>query len=340
MTTQEHNEPLSLAFLGPVGSFTHLAAMQAVPLFRQLGIEVEPRAVEHAREIIEQVERGESLGIIAWDNTVEGVVVPNLDMLMDAQCAGIMRLSVPIAFDALVTPATALACESQPLAQVAHTVHAHPHGLAQCRSFAGKHNLRPVATASNAAACRDLQDGQVALAPSICAQLYNLVPAYKSVQDYDAAQTDFLVIAPRTAAQEWITHIRALDEQQTWESVVACAPLSTGPGVLADLLDTIRDAGLNMTAFMSRPIKGHAGTYSFIITMDAAPWEAACHSVLQEIVEHGDWVKTLGVYPRLSRPDPPVDAWMLPDGGVCTTPARLVVHQQALQQHLAQALLW
>ena len=38
-----------------------------------------------------------------------------------------------------------------------------------------------------------------------------------------------------------------------YESIIAFIPLSTGPGVLANLLDVLRDAGLNMTSFISRP---------------------------------------------------------------------------------------
>lgn len=78
-------------------------------------------------------------------------------------------------------------------------------------------------------------------------------------------------------------------------------PLVTGPGVLANLLDVFRDAGLNMTSFISRPIKGRTGTYSFIATFDAAPWEQRFHDALVEIAEHGDWAKTLAVYPRRER---------------------------------------
>ena len=83
-------------------------------------------------------------------------------------------------------------------------------------------------------------------------------------------------------------------------------PLVTGPGVLANLLDVFRDAGLNMTSFISRPIKGRTGTYSFIVTLDAAPWEERFRDALVEIA----------VYPRRERPNPPVTSWMLPQGGV------------------------
>ncbi|GGI12600.1 chorismate mutase [Galliscardovia ingluviei] len=343
-TTGDVSDTVPLYFLGPQGSFTHLAARRAVAALAQYHIHVQPQPVETAREIIEQVQTGHGLGIVAWDNTVEGVVVPNLDMLMDAQCAGFLRLSVPITFDAFVTPHTAQLLGDIPLAQVAHTVHAHPHGLAQCNAFIREHQLAAIASASNAAACRDIQDGQVALAPPICAELYDVVPAYQSVQDYDGARTDFLVLAPRTTAISSIARVREQGNSggNTWESIVACAPLSTGPGVLANLLDTIRDAGLNMTSFMSRPIKGNAGTYSFIITMDAAPWEHSCKAVLQGMIEHGDWVKTLAVYPRGERPNPPVDAWMLPEGGVCSNPSQegQQPQQQGVEHIVQRALLW
>ena len=58
-----------------------------------------------------------------------------------------------------------------------------------------------------------------------------------------------------------------------------------------------------MTSFISRPIKGHDGTYSFIATLDAAPWEPRFRTALEEIAGHGDWAKTLAVYPRRERPN-------------------------------------
>ena len=85
--------------------------------------------------------------------------------------------------------------------------------------------------------------------------------------------------------------------------------------MLANLLDVLRDAGLNMTSFISRPIKGRDGTYSFIATIDAAPWQEHLRDVLTQVVDHGDWVKTLAVYPRRERPNPPIYAWSLPNGG-------------------------
>lgn len=263
------------------------------------------RPAEDVTQILEAVNAGQAFGVIAWENNVEGYVVPNIDGLIDAHnVVGCGRLSVAIEFDAFMLPDDA----SEP-----KEVTAHPHGLAQCRAFTRQLGLREVPAASNAAACRDITSGQIALGPRICGELYGLVTKQRGVQDYQGSRTDFLLLAPRDEARSLML---GDDKASTeYESVIAFIPLSTGAGVLAGLLDLLRDAGLNMTSFISRPIKGHDGTYSFIATIDAAPWQHDLKTALENIIRRGDWVKTLAVYARQERPDPPVTSWMLPDGG-------------------------
>ncbi|MBW3087323.1 chorismate mutase [Bifidobacterium sp. 82T24] len=293
----------TLHYLGPKGSFTHQAAMEASRLIDDAG---ECVAEPNIAAIFDAVSRREGWGVIAWENNVEGYVVPNLDSLIDADdVAGFARISIDISFDALVRPNhTKLT-----------TICAHPHGLAQCTTFAAEHGLTPSPASSNAAACRDLKDDQVALAPSVCARLYGLDVLQSAVQDFSGGRTEFLVLAPRDDVRRQLERIRAYDDQD-FESIVAFILLNTGPGVLANLLDVLRYAGLNMTSFISRPIKGNDGTYSFIATFDAAPWQPQFKAALGQVLAHGDWVKTLAVYPRRERPSPPVSAWMLPQGGI------------------------
>ena len=221
---------------------------------------------------------GEGWGTIAWENNVEGFVVPNLDLMMDAaDAAGFLRVGVNVRFDAFVTERTYRhACE-QYASEIAvddaqipardnanaygaastpptidelairdcTAVCAHSHGLAQCRRFAREHGLKPVPAASNAAACRDLQDFQIALGPSICANIYGLHRVAANVGDFDGARTEFLTIAPRSQVVERLRIPRS-DPKTEFESVIAFIPLVTGPGVLANLLDVLRDAQLNM----------------------------------------------------------------------------------------------
>ncbi|MFR1605762.1 MAG: hypothetical protein ACLSUZ_04785 [Bifidobacterium pseudocatenulatum] len=114
-------------------------------------------------------------------------------------------------------------------------------------------------SAINAAACRDIKANEIAFGPSICGELYNVTRIGTAVQDYQGAQTDFLVLAPRKEAGKLLEQPRSQADME-YESVLTLIPLVTGPGVLANLLDVFRDAGLNMTSFISRPIKGRTGT--------------------------------------------------------------------------------
>lgn len=318
----------TLFYLGPEGTFTHQAAMEAAAQLAdetagEGGFDLVP--LPGVPAIMEAVRSGRGLGVIAWENNVEGYVVPNLDALIDAtDVAGLARVRVDVAFDAFTRRGddplaarnaverdgtTAGASDS-----AAIPVSAHPHGLAQCKRFIADHRLTPTPASSNAAACRDLEPGGVALGPRICGELYGLDTLAERVQDFAGAHTDFLVLGRRDDVRA--SNDRARARETDFETIITFIPLVTGPGVVANVLDILRDAGLNMTSFMSRPIKGDDGTYSFIDTLDAAPWEPRFRDVLTTLAAHGIWLKTLAVYPRRERSNPPVEAWRLPQGGV------------------------
>ena len=294
-----------LFYLGPQGTFTHQAAVNAAQELARL----EPQGFDlMPMDDVPQILDGDGWGIVAWENNVEGYVVPNLDALIDAKdLVGFARVGVNVEFDAYVAQGADPA--------EARIATAHPHGLAQCKRFIAEHRLSTQPATSNAAACRDLIPGEIAFGPAICGELYDITRIGTAIQDYQGAATDFLVLAPRAEVARLLAKPRA-EANVEYESVLTLIPLVTGPGVLANLLDVFRDAGLNMTSFISRPIKGRTGTYSFIVTLDAAPWEERFRDALVEIAEHGDWAKTLAVYPRRERPNPPVTSWMLPQGGV------------------------
>lgn len=345
---------MKLWYLGPAGSFTHQAALQVTDrlnaIHKRMGVNIpiDPTPEQTAQGIVDHVDSNDGWGVIAWENNIEGVVVPNLDLLLAAQdCVGVMRMSVPVSFDAFVRlsqeSSAQEAQDDEEILRACTSMSAHPHGLAQCKQMAARYGLALQPATSNAAACRDAQAHQVVLGPSICGRLYGLHKVASAVEDFPGAHTEFLVIAPRRAAQQWLRAYVQAFADEAYGSIIAFIPRITGAGVLANLLDVVRDAGLNMQAFMSRPLKGHDATYSFIATVDAATWSEPCKNVLCEAIEHGDWVRTLAVYPRQLRQDPPVDKHMLPQGGVCVdlpqgenSLSEEIVHDPAVNQ----ALLW
>ncbi len=193
------------------------------------------------------------------------------------QCGRIRPISVNVAFNAFTLPGASLAdCR---------TVTAHPHGLAQCRRFMADHHLQPLPASSNAAACRDLEARPGGARPQHLRRILRSRTSPRRGRLCRRAHR-FLALAPRDGIPCCASgHQDGRGEPRVdaasggdadpfrIPSIIAFIPLSTGPGVLANLLDVLRDAGLNMTSFISRPIKGRDGTYSFIATLDAAPWE-------------------------------------------------------------------
>ena len=75
-------------------------------------------------QILDAAQHGDGWGIVAWENNVEGYVVPNLDALIDAKdLVGFARVGVNVEFDAYVAQGADSA--------EARIATAHPHGLAQ-----------------------------------------------------------------------------------------------------------------------------------------------------------------------------------------------------------------
>ena len=128
---------MKLFYLGPEGTFTHQAAMTAADQFATLG-DFDLIALPDVPAIMQAVQSRQGWGVIAWENNVEGYVVPNLDALIDApNAAGFARISVDVAFNAFTVRGHSIYdCTGNP-------VSAHPHGLAQCTRFIAEHHLQP-----------------------------------------------------------------------------------------------------------------------------------------------------------------------------------------------------
>lgn len=275
----------SLAYLGPEGTFTHEAARRWAAKHGRVG--EEPTPLPSVGDVYEAVATGRHrYGMVAIESTVEGYVVPSLDAIVDARdVVAVDETVLDITFDALVRPG------HDDLVEVS----AHPHGLAQCHEFVARTGLRAVPATSNAAACRDASNTQVALGPSICADLYGLEVLERDVQDYRGARTRFLTLAHRNDAFERAQAHGPVEDG--WRTMLAITPTVTGPGVLARITAAFARSGVNMSSVITRPIKARDGWYVFVLTVDAAPWEQGLRAVLGELLAAGDGLKTLGVLP-------------------------------------------
>lgn len=300
----------TVAYLGPEGTFTHAAAL----LWKQLGTPVPYGSVG---QVYQAVDSGAAeFGVVAIESSVEGYVVPSLDEIIGAHnVVAIDEDALAITFDAFILPGSG----------TEHTqVTAHAHGLAQCQQFVNRTGLEPIAAASNAAGCRDLTAQQVALGPALCGDLYGLTTLESSVQDFDGARTRFLLITSRDSARE-VAQQRAEEASThsgfnaglaTWRTMLAITPHEIGPGVLARITASFGALDVNMTSLITRPLKAQEGTYAFIVTIDGAPWQAHLRDLFDRLLNAGDSLKTLGVFPARQMSDGAFDSSRVPVGSV------------------------
>lgn len=305
---------LRLAYLGPEGTFTHEATLGWVRTLSEMpdapSVELVP--LRTVADVYAQVASGEvDRGVVAIENSVEGYVVPSLDAIVASRdVVAVDEAFVTITFDAFALPD-----DDGPATQVS----SHPHGLAQCEAFIATHALTTVPATSNAAACRDLVPGQLALAPRICGEIYGLRTHTRSVEDFHGARTRFLLLASRDSAVEGgvgATGGAIGGAAGSWRTMLAITPHVTGPGVLARITDAFGSLGVNMSSLITRPIKALEAKYVFIITVDGAPWDACVRSVLEGLLAAGDSVKTLGVFPSRGELDETVEVDRVPAGSV------------------------
>lgn len=305
---------LRLAYLGPEGTFTHEAALGwAERLGGAGGPAIELVPLRTVADVYSQVATGAvTHGVVAIENSVEGYVVPSLDAIVSAEdVVAIDEAFVTITFDAFSLPD-----DDTPLTRVS----SHPHGLAQCQAFIAQLGLTTVPASSNAAACRDIVPGQLALAPRICGALYGLVTHTEAVEDFHGARTRFLLLTSRDSAVDagaaGLEDFVTVAAPATWRTMLAITPHVTGPGVLSRITDAFGALGVNLSSLITRPIKALEAKYVFIVTVDGAPWDSRVRGVLDGLLTAGDSVKTLGVFPSRGELDETVEVHRVPAGSV------------------------
>ena len=259
-----------VAFLGPLGTFTHQAAVGLRP-------DAEAVPVSSAAEAFAQVADGDSTwAVVPIDNSVNGVVVPTLDALLQRPRLSIVDSAVlPISFDAW----------SRDPGLAPRVVVSHPHALAQCHAWIAAQGLPTREAPSTAAACRDLAPGEVGLGPTICGSLYDLSTVERAVEDHAGAFTQFaLVSADRLPVAG----------DGDGGLLVALLPDRNEPGILRRLLGVLEDRGVNMTNLVTRPVPATPGLFEFLLFLSGSFSADDFAAMREEWASQGGTARALG----------------------------------------------
>jgi len=269
-------QPVSVAFLGPAGTFSHVAAR------KQFGHAAEFHAVTTIDDVFAEVEAGRSrYGVVPIENTTEGAVTPTLD--------GLARTTASIVAEVVVKVDHYLLAKSADARAIRRIV-SHPQPLAQCRHYLAQHygEVEQQSAASTAAAAMVAarERGTAAIASSLSAEIYGLKVVARSIQDQAGNVTRFLVVGPETVH-------RATGDDRT-SLVIA---VRDEVGVLGRILAPFTANKVNLSMIESRPLPGRPWEYRFFVDVSGHVSDRRLAKALAEVGRVAISTKVLGSYP-------------------------------------------
>ena len=279
-------------FLGPTGTFTH----QAVLALRPDAVAV---AVETQADALAAVTAGESTyAVLPIDNSVNGVVVPTLDgLLQHPDLAVVDSVVLPISFHAFTADPDVEAT----------VVVSHPHALAQCRAWIEARGLQTRESSSTAAACRDLVPGEIGIGPAVCGSLYPIEVVAEAVEDNDVAHTQFALVAPTSTGAATGTSTGTASGGDGL--LLALWPTTNVPGLLRRFLAVLEERDVNMTNLVTRPIPSTPGIFCFLLFLaggaDGAVSDEQLAAMRAEWAELGCEARAIGRISPLAEMSPP-----------------------------------
>lgn len=268
-------QPIGVAYLGPPGTFTHMAARKAFGLAASY---VETATIAG---VFDAVSRGAApYGVVPIENSTEGGVTFTLDCLLESD----VRIRAELVLDV----AQCLVGRTPALGSI-QRVYSHPQALAQCRAWLSE-NLpaaQLVVSQSTAAAAREASadPAGAAIASALAAELQGLAVIREGVQDRAHNKTRFLVIG-RTDAP-------ATGNDKT--SLVFSTPHEQG--ALRRALELFDAEGINLCRIESRPGE-KLWEYVFFTDIEGHRSDPKVARALERLGEHCAMVKVLGSYPR------------------------------------------
>lgn len=269
----------SIAYLGPAGTFTH----QAARAVSKPGDELVP--VARAIDVVREVESGNyDGGVVALENSLEGVVSSSLDEILLATRRSVIAAEhiLSVSFSLFRVPG-----DTAPLKGVS----SHPFGLAQCSEFIQENGLETRETTSTAEACRELaskrEPGWGAIGPAIAGELYELETARQQLENEPGPMTRFVLL--RTTCPPASGRDR---------SAFVLRPPQDEPGSLVRLLQEFAARGINLTAIKSRPTQEGLGEYFFYVECEGHLTDPLLKSAVVALTQLPGEVRFLGSFPE------------------------------------------
>ncbi len=272
-------KPLGIAFLGPVGSYSHIAATG------KFGASVQYQSINDIRGVFEEVARGRvDFGVVPVENTSGGGVIDTLDAFVETDvkvCAEVQRF---IHHNLLAN------CRLPEITEV----YSKPEVFQQCQRWLSETGLAgktvAVASTSKAAEMAAERPQTAAIGSTLAAESYGLKIVRGNVEDAATNVTRFFIIGRDIA--------RPTGADKTALMLV----VSHKAGALVDVLNVFRGESINLTMITSRPSKKRNWEYYFFIDIEGHIEDEAVRRAVEAARDHCLQLSVLGSFPKGGEP--------------------------------------
>lgn len=264
-----------VAFLGPVGSYSH----QATHLIFSLDSKLLPK--KDIESVITEVVTGRAeLGVVPVENSTEGIINRTLDMMVNSRLFVSQEIILPIRNCLL----------SNTSMDKISKVFSHPQPLAQCRQWL-MDNLPDAQTVetsstSDAAVEATRHEGSAAIASALSASLYGLDILEENINDLSENITRFWVVS------------RTMFSMQGKAKTSIIVTLENTPGALYHAIGIFAGKDINLTKIESRPSKKNPWEYVFFIDFQGNLEDAHVKAAMEELRTYTRDIIILGSYPE------------------------------------------
>ncbi|MBG2712193.1 bifunctional chorismate mutase/prephenate dehydratase [Proteus sp. DFP240708] len=276
------NESARIAYLGPKGSYSHIAARQYAARHFDSFVDCTCQKFD---DIFTLVDTGQAdYGLLPIENTSSGAINDVYDLLQTTSISIVGEIRIPINH-ALLTSVDSSTEELQ-------TIYSHPQPFQQCSHYLNQYpNWKIEYCESTAAAMEKVALAQSPLVAAIGSEaggsLYGLKPLANNLANQQINVTRFIVIARK-----------AIDvSEQVPAKTTFLMATGQQAGALVDALMILKKYDIIMTKLESRPINGTPWEEMFYIDVQANLRDINMQKALHDLSQTTRSLKVLGCYP-------------------------------------------
>jgi chorismate mutase/prephenate dehydratase len=283
--------PIRIGYLGPAGSYSHLAAV------KHFGTSVDFEDLRAIEGVFTEVARGHvDYGLVPIENSIGGGIAETLSAFQEFHSDVNVYAEVQIE----VHHALMANCPPSRVKQI----YSKPEVFAQCRTWLATQypHAELIAEASSSravvrAAEAGPEAGIAAIGSMLAAEIYGVTVLFENIEDQSSNITRFVVISKQKA----LAGPKDADGRSSGDKTSIMFTTDDTPGALVNVLSVFQRAGINLSHIDKRPSGRTNWAYTFFIDAGGHiddPWFASAVAQARGLCRE---LHVLGSYPKSKR---------------------------------------